>query len=101
MTNDDHERDAHWFDGDGMLSGVLFRRAGEKGTEIVPEFVNQYVLTDVYLNAKGNPNLKRPLLPSIATLISGSLLTIIGVVLRQRADRYGRWTGRLQRQQSI
>lgn len=64
-----------------MLSGVLFRQ-GEKRTEIVPEFVNQYVLTDVYLNAKGNPNLKRPLLPSIATLISASLLTIITVVLR-------------------
>lgn len=82
LTNDDHDRDAHWFDGDGMLSGVLFRRQGEKETEIVPEFVNQYVLTDVYLNAKGNQNLKRPLLPSIATLISASLLTIITVVLR-------------------
>ncbi|RYO93742.1 hypothetical protein DL766_002980 [Monosporascus sp. MC13-8B] len=82
LTNDDRDRDAHWFDGDGMLSGVLFCRRGEQGTEIVPEFVNQYILTDVYLNAKDNRNLRRPLLPSIATLISASLLTIVLVVLR-------------------
>ncbi|KAI1342753.1 retinal pigment epithelial membrane protein [Xylariaceae sp. FL0016] len=82
ITNEDLGRDAHWFDGDGMLSGVLFRRTGEKGTKIQPEFVNQYILTDVYLNAQGNNNLRRPLLPSIATLVSGSLLTIVLVVFR-------------------
>ncbi|KAK8064568.1 retinal pigment epithelial membrane protein [Apiospora phragmitis] len=81
-TNEDLGRDAHWFDGDGMLSGVLFRRSGEKNMDITPEFVNQYVLTDVYLNAKGNRNLKRPILPSIATLVSGSLITILLVVMR-------------------
>ncbi len=85
LTNDDHDRDAHWFDGDGMLSGVLFRRNRGEGTGIVPEFVNQYVLTDLYLNAKDNQNLKRPLLPSIATLISASLFRIIAVVLRTLA----------------
>ncbi|KAI1078964.1 carotenoid oxygenase [Whalleya microplaca] len=84
ITNDDLCRDAHWFDGDGMLSGVLFRR-GEKGQAVMPEFVNQYVLTDVFLNAKDNHNLKRPFLPSIATLLSASLLTIILVVLRTLA----------------
>ncbi|KAH6647306.1 retinal pigment epithelial membrane protein [Truncatella angustata] len=81
-TNEDLGRDAHWFDGDGMLSGVLFRRGGAKSTEIVPHFVNQYILTDVFLNAKDNPNLKRPLLPSIATLVSASLLTVILAVFR-------------------
>jgi carotenoid cleavage dioxygenase-like enzyme len=81
-TNNDLHRNAHWFDGDGMLSGVLFRRGVEKDAEIQPEFVNQYILTDVYLNAKDNPNLTKPLLPSIATLVSGSLLTIIFVVFR-------------------
>ncbi|KAI1383934.1 carotenoid oxygenase [Hypoxylon trugodes] len=80
-TNDDLGREAHWFDGDGMLTGVLFRR-GEKETNIEPEFVNQYILTDVYLNAKENRNLKRPVLPSIATLITASLATILMVVLR-------------------
>ncbi|KAK6860575.1 carotenoid oxygenase [Apiospora arundinis] len=81
-TNEDLGRDAHWFDGDGMLSGVLFRRSGDKNTEVTPEFVNQYVLTDVYLNAKGNRNLRKPILPSIATLVSGSLITILLVVMR-------------------
>ncbi|KAI0170122.1 retinal pigment epithelial membrane protein [Pestalotiopsis sp. NC0098] len=81
-TNEDLGRDAHWFDGDGMLSGVLFSRGGEKGSEIIPQFVNQYILTDVYLNAQGNANLRRPLLPSIATLVSGTLATILLTVLR-------------------
>ncbi|KAK8121875.1 retinal pigment epithelial membrane protein [Apiospora sp. TS-2023a] len=81
-TNEDLGRDAHWFDGDGMLSGVLFRKRGEKNTQVTPEFVNQYMLTDVYLNAKGNRNLTKPILPSIATLVSGSLVTILLVVMR-------------------
>ncbi|KAI0882373.1 carotenoid oxygenase [Annulohypoxylon maeteangense] len=81
ITNDDLGRDAHWFDGDGMLTGVLFRR-GDKNKAISPEFINQYILTDVYLNAKGNRNLKRPLLPSITTLVSASLLNMIMAVLR-------------------
>lgn len=53
-----------------MLSGVLFRRAGDKGNKIEPQFVNQYLLTDVYRYAKHNPHLRRPVLPSIATLVS-------------------------------
>ncbi|PSR82508.1 retinal pigment epithelial membrane protein [Coniella lustricola] len=98
VTNEDLGRDAHWFDGDGMLSGVLFRRSGEKHTEIVPEFVNQFLVTDVYAYARpsssrggwnqpvGAPgrSLRRPLLPSIATLVNpqAGLFTIIWVVLR-------------------
>lgn len=83
VTNEALGRDAHWFDGDGMLSGVLFRRIGEKGA-IQPEFVNQYILTDVFLSSKATPSLKTPILPSIATLVNpmSSLITIILRILR-------------------
>ena len=83
VTNEALGREAHWFDGDGMLSGVSFRRADEKGG-IQPEFVNQYVLTDVYLASKNTPSLKTPMLPSIATLVNpmSSLITIILRILR-------------------
>ncbi|KAF9870576.1 carotenoid oxygenase [Colletotrichum karsti] len=69
VTNDDPGRAAHWFDGDGMLSGVLFRRVGEKLNQVQPEFVNQYLLTDVFCYAKEHKTLRRPVLPSIATLV--------------------------------
>jgi len=84
VTNEDLGRDAHWFDGDGMLAGVLFRRVGEKGNEIEPQFVNQYLLTDVYCYAKHNPHLRRPVLPSIATLVSPAtaLIHVIWSVFR-------------------
>lgn len=87
VANDDLGRDAHWFDGDGMLSGVLFKRADEKGTSIQPEFVNQFLITDVYSYAKstsGSGGLKKPVLPSIATLVNpcAGLMTIIWAVLR-------------------
>ena len=83
VTNEALGRDAHWFDGDGMLSGVLFRRSKETG-EIQPEFANRYILTDVYLNARSSPRLKTPILPSIATLVSptANLFTIILRILR-------------------
>jgi len=83
VTNEALGRDAHWFDGDGMLSGVLFRRSGEKGIG-QPEFVNQYILTDVYLSSKTSPYLKTPILPSIATLVNplSSLLKIISRIFR-------------------
>ncbi|KAJ8129313.1 hypothetical protein O1611_g4316 [Lasiodiplodia mahajangana] len=82
LTNEDLSRHAHWFDGDGMLSGVLFRRTDMDDARIEPHFVNQYVLTDVFLNAKDNRNLRRPLLPSISTLMGGSLLAIVSAVVR-------------------
>ncbi|KAI8629619.1 retinal pigment epithelial membrane protein [Xylariaceae sp. FL1651] len=82
LTNEDSGRDAHWFDGDGMLSGVLFRRAGEGGHEIEPQFVNQYILTDVFLNAKDNSSLRRPLLLSISTLVGRSLITVMMAIAR-------------------
>jgi carotenoid cleavage dioxygenase-like enzyme len=82
VTNEDLGRDAHWFDGDGMLSGVAFRRKGD-GT-MQPEFVNQYILTDAYLSTVTTPSLRLPILPSIATLVNpaSSLLTIILRIFR-------------------
>ncbi|KAI9835386.1 MAG: hypothetical protein M1819_002303 [Sarea resinae] len=84
VLNEDLGRDAHWFDGDGMLTGVAFRRHDEKTGKIQPEFVNQFVLTDVLLYSASTPSLKRPILPSIATLVDplSSLLRVILVVFR-------------------
>lgn len=81
MTNEDLGRDAHWFDGDGMLSGVAFHRT-EKGVQ--PEFVNQFILTDVYLASVTSSFLRIPILPSIATLVNplASLYTLITRILR-------------------
>ena len=80
VSNEDLGRDAHWFDGDGMLSGVSFRQDEEDG-EIKPEFVNQFVLTDLYLSALSSPRLRVPILPSIATLVD-PIASIIYVTLR-------------------
>lgn len=81
VSNEDLGRDAHWFDGDGMLSGVSFRRT-EKGVQ--PEFVNQYILTDVYLSTRTSKNLKYPILPSIATLVNPvtTLWRVMFVIIR-------------------
>ncbi|KAI9882542.1 MAG: hypothetical protein M1823_005712 [Watsoniomyces obsoletus] len=88
VTNDDLARDAHWFDGDGMLTGVSFRRIPGNNDDgpnrVQPEFVNQYVLTDLFLAAITTPSLRRPILPSIATLINPlcSLLMVVGQIFR-------------------
>jgi carotenoid cleavage dioxygenase-like enzyme len=79
VTNGDLGREAHWFDGDGMLSGVAFRR--EKDGSIQPEFVNQYLLTDAYLSTITTPELRQPILPSIATLINPTS-TLLHIILR-------------------
>lgn len=81
--NETQGRDAHWFDGDGMLSGVSFRRADENGG-IQPEFVNQYILTDVFLSSISSPSIRAPILPSITTLVNplSSLIFIIWRILR-------------------
>ena len=83
LTNESLGRDAHWFDGDGMLSGVLFRRTEYTGI-IQPEFTNQYILTDVYTVAKTSSCLRTPILPSIATLVNpaSSLFTIVRRIFR-------------------
>ena len=83
LINSQLGRDAHWFDGDGMLSGVFFSRQGSHDS-VQPEFVNQYVLTDVYLSSVNTPALETPILPSITTLVNplSSLMTITLRILR-------------------
>ena len=83
LTNESLGRDAHWFDGDGMLSGVLFRRSKDTG-QIQPEFTSQYILTDVHIAARASSCLRTPILPSIATLVNpaSSLVTIILRIFR-------------------
>jgi carotenoid cleavage dioxygenase-like enzyme len=79
VTNEDLGRDAHWFDGDGMLSGVAFRR--KMDGILQPEFVNQYILTDAYLSTVTTPSLRLPILPSIATLVNPAS-TLLLIILR-------------------
>ncbi|KAJ9477761.1 Carotenoid cleavage dioxygenase 1 [Pseudozyma hubeiensis] len=66
LANSDLDRDAHWFDADGMLAGVLFRRTPQ-GT-IQPCFLNRFILTDLLLSTPEHSRL--PYLPSIATLVN-------------------------------
>ncbi|KAF2240391.1 carotenoid oxygenase [Trematosphaeria pertusa] len=77
ISNSDLGREVHWFDGDGMLTGVWFDRSS-------PQFVNQFVLTDLCLSSFENEQLRTPILPSIATLVSpfSSLVAIIWSILR-------------------
>jgi carotenoid cleavage dioxygenase-like enzyme len=84
VTNSDLGREAHWFDGDGMLAGVWFSRSQTDPTNPVVNFVNQFILTDVYRTAVENPTLRTPILPSIATLVNpaSSLLLILWRILR-------------------
>ncbi|KAK5133445.1 hypothetical protein LTR08_007687 [Meristemomyces frigidus] len=107
VANGEADRDAHWFDGDGVLAGVLFRRVkrqegdggsgrsggdgdGEDGEDmegdgaIQPEFVNAFVLTDLYLSTLASPRLKVPILPSIATLVNplASVFYVFSRILR-------------------
>ncbi|KAI5209293.1 hypothetical protein AUEXF2481DRAFT_3499 [Aureobasidium subglaciale EXF-2481] len=82
VSNEDLGRDAHWFDGDGMLSGVSFTKQPDGSVQ--PEFVNQYILTDIFLSTVASPRLRSPILPSIATLVNplASLITIVLRILR-------------------
>jgi carotenoid cleavage dioxygenase-like enzyme len=86
FVNEDVDRDAHWFDGDGMLSGVYFRPIKNKDcVHVQPEYSNQYILTDVFQAAsEAKQNLRLPLLPSVTTLTDpmSSLVTILKAILR-------------------
>ncbi|KAF2856544.1 carotenoid oxygenase [Plenodomus tracheiphilus IPT5] len=84
VTNDDLGREAHWFDGDGMLSGVWFDRSSSNSQQPVVKFVNQFILTDVYLSAAENRALRTPIIPSISTLVNPAsrLLFIIWRIIR-------------------
>lgn len=77
-------RNAHWFDGDGMLAGVLFKPSSSNPDEAVPHFVNKYILTDVCLSSFENISLKTPILPSITTLVNpvSSLIVILFRIFR-------------------
>ncbi|TQS34558.1 hypothetical protein Golomagni_05052 [Golovinomyces magnicellulatus] len=81
FLNENLEREAHWFDGDGMLNGVIFRQA--KDGSISPEFVSRYILTDIYLAALASLSFHHPIVPSIATLINphSSLFHILEMIL--------------------
>lgn len=80
MANESLGRDAHWFDGDGMLTGVSFHTTNEKGA-IEPQFVNQYILTDVFLSTVTSPAIRTPILPSITTLVN-PLSSLVAITLR-------------------
>ena len=82
LANTELARSAHWFDGDGMLSGVFFS-VGRDG-KVQPEFTNQYVLTDLFLSAHSTPQLKTPIMPSIATLVNpaSTLFQVMGAIMR-------------------
>ncbi|QMW46021.1 hypothetical protein G4B11_009476 [Aspergillus flavus] len=65
---DDDRRDLHWFDGDGMLSGVFFRRmSGSKVQQ--PLYSNRYILTDVHCAKAEYPHIS-PIISSATTLLS-------------------------------
>ncbi|PWZ01013.1 LOW QUALITY PROTEIN: carotenoid oxygenase [Testicularia cyperi] len=80
LANSQLDRDAHWFDADGMLAGVLFRRR-EDGS-LQPSFLNRFILTDLLLSTPEHSQL--PYLPSIATLVNPhtSFLRILSQILR-------------------
>ncbi|KAI7772463.1 hypothetical protein LZL87_007824 [Fusarium oxysporum] len=78
VSHQDLGKDAHWFDGDGMLSGVAFRKTSTDG-KIIPEFVNQYILTDLYLSRK-TTSVVSPIMPSITTLVN-PLSTMVQIML--------------------
>lgn len=64
----DSKRDFHWFDGDGMLTGVYFERVlNEPGVQAL--FSNQYIVTDIYRAARKH-RWTYPLVPSVATLVN-------------------------------
>lgn len=81
FKDEDEDRQAHWFDGDGMLTGVLFQSNGE---EIRPHFINRYILTDVLLSTSQSS--RKPFLPSISTFASQitffSFFVLIGEIMR-------------------
>jgi carotenoid cleavage dioxygenase-like enzyme len=82
FKDEDQDRQAHWFDGDGMLTGVLFQADGKEG--IRPHFINRYILTDVLLSTSQAS--RKPFLPSISTFASElsifSFFTLIGEIIR-------------------
>lgn len=81
FKDEDQDRQAHWFDGDGMLTGVLFQ-SDKQG--IRPHFINRYILTDVLLSTSRAS--RKPFLPSISTFASQlsffGFFILIGEIMR-------------------
>lgn len=84
IFNEELGRDYHWFDGDGMVSGVLFKPSNTEDGKIEPHFVNQHILTDLYLAATTSPTIRSHIVPSIATLVNpaATLIRLCLVVMR-------------------
>lgn len=80
LANSQLDRDAHWFDADGMLAGVLFRRS--KDGTIQPSFLNKFILTDLLLSTPEHSKL--PYTPSIATLVNPhtSIFYLLAQIMR-------------------
>lgn len=57
----------HWFDGDGMLTGVFFER-DPYTSGVRPVFSNQYIMTDVFRARLKAPWIY-PVLPGMNTMI--------------------------------
>ena len=64
-----------------MIAGVLFCKSEQEDEEVRPKYVNQYILTDLFLSALGTPSLRSPILPSIATLLDPAS-TLFHIILR-------------------
>ncbi|EPS29500.1 hypothetical protein PDE_04450 [Penicillium oxalicum 114-2] len=60
---------SHWWDGDGMLSGVYFKQLEGEKSRSEPQFVNQYLLTDVYLAARSMPKGFSPPVLSLSVML--------------------------------
>ncbi|KAF2877043.1 carotenoid oxygenase [Massariosphaeria phaeospora] len=84
LSNSDLGRAAHWFDGDGMLTGVHVEKSQTTPHAATPRFMSQHILTDVALSSLETPQLRTPILPSIATLSNpaSSLLLLLWTILR-------------------
>lgn len=67
-----------------MLSGVLFQKSTSNPDDVTPQFVNQYILTDLCISSVENAGLQTPILPSIATLVNpmSSLIVILFRIFR-------------------
>ncbi|CAK41018.1 9-cis-epoxycarotenoid dioxygenase [Aspergillus niger] len=80
----DNPRGFHWFDGDGMLTGVYFKRISGPA-HVQPVFTNEYVLTDIYCATARDRRLY-PIMPSVVALTNPvSSLRIIYEILRSMA----------------
>ncbi|GAQ46429.1 hypothetical protein AtubIFM55763_000812 [Aspergillus tubingensis] len=81
----DNPRGFHWFDGDGMLTGVYFKRISGPA-HVQPVFTNEYVLTDIHCATMRDRRLY-PIMPSVKALTNpvSSTIRIMYEILRSMA----------------